>query len=346
MTGSLAFRIVLKMLQLPAGVSVDTAIAAYRQNPAVALLAPNAPIKATSLSTSPTALGMLGGWIPDDPLFPDQWALQDGVTNVLSLWRRDLSAKNVLIAVVDTGIDYTHPDLAGRVEPGYNFVDGNTDVMDRDGHGTHVAGIIAAAGNNGIGVAGIAWDAKLLAVKVMNRTGGSNFAAISGIKYAVDHGAKVINLSFTKPTPGRNPLFDLAVQYATAHGVLVVAAAGNEHGAVCAPANCPGALAIAALGDQTVDTLAPYSNFGPQIFMAAPGTDILSTYPGDQYRSLSGTSMAAPMVSAAAALLMDEHPDWNLSEIEHGLEEAADPVGTATRSDQYGYGCLDFAKLP
>lgn len=344
-TGALDFSIQLRMLKLPAGVSADMAISSYRQHPAVALLSSNERLHSV-VEPSVNSYGLMAGWVPNDPQFPRQWALADGMTNARSLWRRNLSARNILVAVIDTGVDDTHPDLTGRILRGYNFRDGNADTMDRDGHGTHVAGIIAAQGNNGVGIAGVAWDAKILAVKVMDGKGGTNFAAISGIKYAVDHGAKVLNLSFTKPSPERNPLFDLAVQYALDHNVLVVAAAGNQHGAVSAPGNSPGALTVSALEDHQSGTLASYSNYGPEVFMTAPGTAILSTFPRGTYQSLSGTSMAAPMVSAAAAILLAEHPDWSIAQLKMALQQATDPLGTAPRTDSFGYGRLNLSKLP
>lgn len=348
--GELRFSIPVLMLGLPAGVSVDLAIAELRTHPAVALIARN---QLTTSVPKPTGFpapfstpipAINAG--PNDPMLGQQWGFDEAVTHPRSWWRRGIRGRGITVAVVDTGIDYTHPELYGRVLVGYNFKDGNTDVMDRDGHGTHVAGILGAAGNNGRGIAGVLWDVPLLAVKVMDGTGGTDFGAIAGIKYAVDAGAKVLNLSFSAPDGQRNPLFDLAIQYANDKGTLVFAATGNQGSAVSAPANSPGALAIAATSYRGGEARAGFSNYGKEVFASAPGDRILSTWPGGQYQVLSGTSMAAPMIAGAAAGLWAEHPDWSAAQVRSALLKALDALGPAGRNDLLGWGRIDFAKLP
>jgi subtilisin family serine protease len=343
--GSLDFAMPIRMLRLPNGVSVDEAIAILKTSPAVGLIEAN-----ETLSTAPRPAVLIGQTSPiggpNDPLFAEEWGFSDSSTQVRAIWKRHIDASRVVVAVIDTGIDYTHPDLSGRVLVGYNFKDGNDDIRDTDGHGTHVAGILGAAGNNGYGIAGVCWDCKLLAVKVMDGSGGTDFGAIAGIKYATDVGAKVINLSFTSDNPQRNPLFDLAIQYAVDHGALVVAAAGNQHGPVTAPANSPGVVAVSATSERNFEGLANFSNYGPQVYIAAPGENILSDYLNQGFRTLSGTSMAAPFISGAAAELLGEHPDWSLMQVETALAQSTDPLGMVGRNDQFGYGRIDFAKLP
>lgn len=343
--GELDFAIPLKMLRLPEGVSVDAAIATLKDHPAVTLIAPNRELTRAPVPAS-IPYGLRGAVRPNDPYFPSEWAFGDGVTNARLLWQRAVDASGVMVAVIDTGVDYTHPDLRGRVLAGYNFKDGNTDVMDDDGHGTHVAGLIAAAGNNGQGIAGVSWTAKVLAVKVMDSVGGTDYGAIAGIKYAVDAGAKVLNLSFSSDNAQRNPLFDLAVRYALDHGALVVAAAGNRHGPVSAPGNCPGAVTVSATSNRGLEALASFSNFGPEVFIAAPGDNVLSTVPGGGYKAMSGTSMATPIVSGAAAVLVAEHPSWTLDQLKNALSRSVDPLGTRGRTEQLGYGRIDLGLLP
>ncbi|HEY9856161.1 MAG TPA: S8 family serine peptidase [Stenomitos sp.] len=343
--GELDFSIKLQMLRLPEGVAVDDAIAALQDHPAVSLIAPN-----RNLTHAPAPSAVSYSWRgttnPNDPYFPSEWAFSDSVTNARALWQRSINAGSVMVAVIDTGVDYTHPELRGRVLAGYNFKDGTSEIMDQDGHGTHVAGLIAAAGNNGQGIAGVSWTAKILAIKVMDSVSGTDYGAIAGIKYAVDAGAKVLNLSFSSDNTQRNPLFDLAVQYALDHGALVVAAAGNKGGPVSAPGNSPGALTVSATSDKGMEKLASFSNFGPEVYLAAPGDNILSTVPGGGYKAMSGTSMATPIVSGAAAVLFAEHPDWTVDQVKSALAKAVDPLGTTGRTNQYGYGRIDLGKLP
>lgn len=343
--GELDFAIPLRMLRLPEGVSVEEAIATLKDHPAVTLIAPNRNL---SRAPVPAAVpySLRGALRPNDPFFPSQWAFSDGITNARVLWQRGVNASGVMVAVIDTGVDHTHPELRGRVLAGYNFKDGDTDVMDRDGHGTHVAGLIAASGNNGQGIAGVSWSAKILAVKVMDSVGGTDFGAIAGIKYAVDAGARILNLSFSSDSSQRNPLFDLAVQYALDKGALVVAAAGNKGGPVSAPGNCPGALTVSATSNRGLETLAPFSNHGPEVFIAAPGDNVLSTVPGGAYKSMSGTSMATPIVAGAAAVLLAEHPDWTPEQIKAALGKAVDPLGNKGRTNQFGHGRIDLSLLP
>lgn len=343
--GELNFATPLKLLRLPEGVSVEHAITQLKDHPAISLIAPNRALRhAPSAAAFPS--GVKGAQRPNDPYVASAWAFGDGVTNARVLWQRAIDASNVTVAVIDTGVDYTHPELKGRVLAGYNFMDGNTDVMDLDGHGTHVAGLVGATGNNGQGIAGVSWSVKILAVKVMDSAGGSDFGASAGIQYAVDAGAKVLNLSFSSDNSQRNPTFDLAVQYALDHGALVVAAAGNNHGAVSTPGNCPGALTVSATANRGIETLASFSNFGPEVFMAAPGDSILSTAPGGGYKTMSGTSMAAPIVAGAAAVLFAEHPDWNVDQVKDALSKSVDSIGKKGRNEQFGYGRIDLGMLP
>jgi subtilisin family serine protease len=274
--------------------------------------------------------------------------------------------------VLDSGVDPRHPDLAAKLLPGASFLHvdpapipagstcpPNAGVDDDFGHGTHVAGIAAAATDNGLGVAGIGWQTRLLPVKVLDCTGnGSDAQVIAGIDWAVGQRAWVINLSFGGP--GQSDVLDAAIDRARRAGVLVVAAAGNGATDVpFYPAASPGALAVTAT-DQQDRFAASFSNRGSYVGLAAPGVDIVSTYPTYMepvgYRVMSGTSMAAPHVSGVAALLLSRHPEYGPSRTMGVLFASAEkvescPPGVAAcpydrlgRNDYYGYGRVNAAR--
>jgi hypothetical protein len=230
-----------------------------------------------------------------------------------------------VIAVVDTGVDYNHPDLAGKVIKGKDFANGDNDPMDDFSHGTHVAGIAAANSNNGQGIAGIAWNSKILAIKIFTASGSTTQAAIaSGIKAAADAGAKIINCSFEGPDTATQKK---AVDYAVAKGALVVAAAGNNGNTGNAP-RYPGAYSnVFCVGNTTSsDSRAGDSNHGPHVDIAAPGTSIYSTVLSNGYDYKSGTSMAAPAISGSAAVLWSYFPSWTAGQVRTRLQTTAVPL--------------------
>jgi thermitase len=267
---------------------------------------------------------------PNDPLYPSQYALAPSGTAFVdapAAWNTRTSCGK--IAVLDTGIQVNHPDLApniwhnskeianngkdddhnGYVDDyyGFNVIAGKGSGIDDNGHGTHVAGIIAGRGNNGVGVAGVCWSAQLIPVKFLDSHGrGSTSNAIAGIEYAVKVGAKTVNCSFGSPSKSTALLNE--VEYARSKGVLIVAAAGNEgenidkHPEYPASYGAGNILAVAAIGPS--GALASFSDYGSSnVDLAAPGEQILSTYTSSGYKKLSGTSMASPFVAAAAAML-------------------------------------------
>ena len=242
-----------------------------------------------------------------------------------SLEMREATDKKVIVAVIDSGINYNHIELASQMwrgrqgEMGYNFIDNNNFPLDDDGHGTHVAGIIAAQANNNVGIAGLASDqVQLMAVKVLDQNGDGNVQGVyNGIIYAINNGAEIINLSIE--ARGTNPLIEQGVAEAVRAGVLVTMAAGNASEQLSsdnlfAPAYIgpayAGAISVASV-DVITEQRSSFSNYSPQYLeMAAPGAydtlndiGILSTY-GDSYSRIKGTSQATPMISAGAALLM------------------------------------------
>ncbi|HEY0532667.1 MAG TPA: S8 family serine peptidase, partial [Actinoplanes sp.] len=280
-----------------------------------------------------------------DPLRSRQWDLAqiDGT----GAWNRSTGA-GAVVAVVDTGVDASHPDLAGQVLTGYDEIaqadGGNTDP---NGHGTHVAGTIAALTGNGIGVSSIAPDVKILPVRVLRADGGGYTSdAANGIVYAADHGADVINMSLGADED--DATVDSAIAYARSRGVVVVAAAGNERqkgNPTSYPAADPGVIAVAAT--DSGDVVASYSNSGGYVDVSAPGSSIVSTYPialnGTGYAAMSGTSMASPHVAAVAALLRSADPSLTPDQVESALESSATDLGPAGRDDDYGYGRIDAA---
>jgi hypothetical protein len=273
---------------------------------------------------------------PNDPYYTAQW----GVPRIGAPAAWDLSSgAGAVVAVVDTGIDDSHPDLQGRVLPGYDFVNGDADPQDDNGHGTHMSGIIAAQRDNGIGIAGVAPDAMLLPVKVLDAQGSGAYSAVaSGITYAVDHGARVLNLSLTGPA--QSSVLQDAVDYATAHDAVVVAAAGNEgSGLPDYPAAATGAVAVAAI-DQD-DAHAAFSNYGSWIAVAAPGVDIVTTSIGGTYASSSGTSPAAAFGSAVFALLFAADPTLSRLDAIQRVERGAVDLGDPGWDPEFGSGRVD-----
>jgi len=308
---------------------------------------------------------------PNDPELARQWGLAK--INAPAAWGIVTGAVSITIAIVDTGIDLRHPDLTPQlwINPdeipangldddanskvddvhGWHFYQAangpaeNALVQDDFGHGTHVAGIAAAATDNGIGIAGVAWGGRLMAVKVLDQYGTGWYSdIIAGIIYAADNGARIVNLSLGGATPSQ-ALCDAAV-YAGSRGALVVAAAGNTGGAVLYPAACAGVLAVAAT-DQA-DARPSFSNFGPQIDLAAPGVHIYSTWyatgiGASGYFTKSGTSMATPYVAGAAALVWSQWPAWRADQVSQQLLATATDVSTPGWDPYSGWGRVNAA---
>jgi thermitase len=232
--------------------------------------------------------------IPNDPDWGNQYGLL--AIHAPQGWDLNTGSSAVTIAIVDTGADLDHVDMAGKIVPGFDFVNNNDHPQDNDAqsHGTHVAGIAAAETNNGIGVAGVSWGAQIMPVKVLNSGGFGKYENVAaGIVWAADHGAEVINLSLGGSMP--SSVLKDAVDYAYGKGVTLVAAAGNSgSNSVLYPARYPHVIAVAATDSN--NNRASFSNYGSEIDVAAPGVDIYSTTLDDTYGYLSGTSMAAPFV--------------------------------------------------
>jgi subtilisin family serine protease len=253
----------------------------------------------------------------------------------------------VTVCVVDTGIDKDHPDLQANIVGGKNFVAKGLTVDpakwdDDNGHGTHVAGTVAAVDNT-VGVVGVAPSASLLAAKVLNRQGSGYLSDVmAGVDYCVQNGAKVVSMSLGSNSDVQ-ALHD-AVDAAYASGVLLVAAAGNDYGGpVSYPAAYDSVIAVSATDSN--NNLASFSNVGPEVELAAPGVSILSTYKDGGYATLSGTSMATPHVSGVAALAVQANPLMTNAEIRALLQSTADDLGAVGKDNLFGYGLVDAELL-
>lgn len=282
--------------------------------------------------------------VPNDTLYAKQWNLAK--IGAPQAW--DVSQGGYgPIAVVDTGIKASHGDLTGEVLAGYNFLNDSTDTNDDHGHGTHVAGIIAGTSNNGNGIASIGFKGSLLPVKVLDNTGSGTYGDLaSGIMYAADRGAKIINLSLGGSSSSQTLQF--AVDYARQRGAIIVAAAGNNgNSAAVYPAAYAGVVAVSAA--TTDDNLAAFSSYGSNITVSAPGVGIISTYNNGGYATMSGTSMATPEVAGLLGLALSRAP-MPTDTLLANLRQSSDKVGpypyNASGWNQYfGYGRINAAKL-
>lgn len=329
----------------------DEEIARINALPTVEWVEPDAPLRI--FQSTPTPLP------PNDPSLERQWHLNNIETNEGSLEDADIDAleawtissgnPDVVVAVIDTGIDFFHPDLEGNhwinaheipgngldddangfIDDvfGYDFQNDDSDPFDDNNHGTHVAGILAARGANRTGGVGVAWNTNIMALKVFDQTGsGRTSTAIEAIDYAVANGARLINASWGTETQSR-ALREVVDEARQRHDVLIIAAAGNDNqNRPTYPAAYPNAIAVAALNAQ--DQRASFSNYGPWVAVAAPGEKIYSTKPNNDYGPLNGTSMATPIVAGVAALTLDVNPEFTSKDIENILLNAIDPLDT------------------
>lgn len=326
-------------------------LAVLTSHPFVAAVEPNGAVTVTAL--------------PNDPLFTDQWAwhnpggaqgLADADIDAPEAWDFVHDASSVVVAVVDSGIDYRHPDLAanmwinpreipgnGRDDDGNGFVDdvygydfaaGDGDPFDEHGHGTHVAGIIGAVGNNGRGIAGVAWRVGLMAVRFLGRDGSGSIAdAVRAINYVTmmrsNFGVNVRAINASWGTEGFSQALETAIRTAGQAGIIFVAAAGNDsrnndrHPHY--PSNHASENVIAVAASDRQDRLAAFSNFGPEkVHLAAPGVDILSTYLGERYAWMSGTSMSTAFVTGTVALVAASAPSATLQEVRQAIIDGVD----------------------
>jgi RHS repeat-associated protein len=348
----------VEKLEVRASEDVEALAAELRLNPSVELVEPNYLVKQDQAT-------------PQDPRFSEQWALQNtgqsggaaGVDISASpAWATTTGATSTIIAVVDSGIDFTHPDLknnrwtnSGETRNnsdddrdgftddlyGWDWVTDRNVVVDAQGHGTGVAGVIAAEGNNGEGVSGVMWRASLMSLRVLDETGTGDVAdAVEAIDYAVAHGAQVINLSWG--TDAESVFLRDAIERAGKRGVVVVASAGNSgrdlENAPYYPASFDLPTLVSVASTDKFDQLTSWTNWaGSSVAVAAPGIDILTTQKGGGYQTVSGTSVSAPLVSGVAGLVKTVRPWLSAAGTKQAILEGARPVaGLAGRVSSGG----------
>jgi thermitase len=316
-------------VDVPAGQAAEAA-EVLRSDPAVTYVEPD-------------HVAHMAATTPNDPSYASQWGIAK--TRVNAAWDTTRGSASVTVAVVDTGVKAL-PDLSGRLLPGWNFVTNSANTDDDNGHGTMTAGVIAAAGNNGVGIAGICWTCKILPVKVLDANGSGSYSAIAqGIRYAAEHGADIINLSLGGSADGQ--VLRDAVAYAVSRGSLVIAAAGNEGSAAPHfPAAIPAVLAVG--GSTAGDARYPWSNYGSTwVDIAAPGCNSAQSRTGEAGQ-FCGTSSATPFTAGVAALLASTSPAPTAAAIRTALTSSAVPLAgnwvstTAGRID----AAAAFAALP
>ncbi|AIE86746.1 S8 family peptidase [Fimbriimonas ginsengisoli] len=303
-------RLGYQVVQLPKSLSVEAAMKYYRALPGVQYAEPNYIAYAT--------------FTPNDPQYNKQYAHPR--INSPAAWDLSFGSSSVKIAIIDTGVDYNHEDLAGKVIKGKDFVNNDDDPMDDNGHGTHCSGIAAAKTNNGVGVAGIGFNCTILAEKVLGANGSGSVDGIAkAIVDATDRGVDVISMSIGGPDS--QPEHD-AIDAAWNKGIVVVAAAGNSNtNSKSYPGAYENAIGVGA-SDQN-DKKADFSNFGADwVDVAAPGVDILSSLPGNKYGLESGTSMACPLVAGLVGLMKSYGPNTSGADLRKILEANTDNIGT------------------
>lgn len=328
----------------------QSVLAGLAANPAVAYVEPNYVVNLPPMKVVPMDTPQPVNY--NDPLAKDQYALAKGET--AKAHAITLGSEKTILAIVDTGVDWSHPDLKTaegkeRVVKGRDHVAGNDNPRDGHGHGTHCAGIAAATANNKEGIVGVASGVTILAEKVLSDYGSGSYESVAGgIIHAADMGAKVISMSLGGSASSK--ALEDAVNYAIGKDVLVIAAMGNNGREVKSyPAALPGVMAVGSTTSE--DKRSSFSNFGEWISVAAPGSNIMSTLPTfsnqigqKNYGSLSGTSMATPFVSGIAALVRDLHPDWDAKAVRAKIEKAADDLGAQGFDKEFGFGRVNVYK--
>jgi subtilisin family serine protease len=354
------------------GLSAEEVAEEYRKMSDLVLYAePNYEIK---IDIEQPRIKLVDELIPNDPLFGEQWALNNTGQNggksgadikILKTWQKTKGSKKVVVAVLDSGVDYQHLDLISNiwVRPddipayqddeigwfndtyGFNAIDNLSDPMDENGHGTHCAGIIGAEGNNDLGIAGINWQVEIMPLKFLGRNGsGTTKDAIEAINYAIDRKQKGVNIRIINASWGSrfySKALEDAIRAAGEVGILFVAAAGNSSSDndqfphYPASYNLPNVISVAALDRD--DKLASFSNYGAKtVHVAAPGKDIISTWLDNEFKEASGTSMAAPHVSGIAALIVSVKPEITVEQLKKKLIESVDKIDSLKGKIQSG----------
>jgi thermitase len=317
----------VERLGIPKGKTVPGMLKVYKKNPNVEFAEPNFLARAVTTT-------------PNDPYYSYQWALSKIQAD--EAWDIEKGSSAIIISIVDTGVDYTHPDLAAKVTYGYDFVNWDTDPIDDHGHGTHCAGIASAVTNNRLGIAGVSWDSQIMPFKVLNSEGRGYYSAVAnGIIYSALWGSDVISLSLGGPCYSQT--LEDAVNYAYERGCLIVAAAGNSgDNTLLYPAACNNVMGVAATNRN--DERASFSSYGAHITISAPGVGIYSTITNDRYAFGSGTSMATPHIAGLAALVWSKKPDLTNYEVRGVIEQTADDLYSPGWDQYTGHGRINALK--
>jgi subtilisin family serine protease len=281
-----------------------------------------------------------GGSVPNDPTYASQWHLPK--ISAPQGWDISTGSSVVDIAIIDSGVDPNHPDLAGKLLPGYNFLNGTNDTHDVLGHGTAVAGTAAAISNNGIGVSSLAWKNPIMPLVVLDASDYASYSNIaSAITYAVDHGVRVINVSIGGTSSSST--LQNAVNYAWSKGALVFASAMNKANSTPNyPAACANAIAVASTDSN--DNRSSFSNYGTWITISAPGSYIYTTNNGGGYGAWNGTSFSSPLTAGLAALVLSVNSSLTNQQVRDIILQNADDLGTAGFDQYFGNGRINVIK--
>ena len=276
---------------------------------------------------------------PNDPSYVNEWHLAK--IQAPSAWDVTTGTASTVIAVLDTGVNFAHPDLRGKMLAGYDFVNIDNDPSDDNGHGTGTAGTAAAASNNAIGVASVAWACPVMPLKVLDASGSGSYSNIAkAINYAADNGARVVNMSFGGTS--NSITLQNAVDYAWNKGVVLIAAAGNNgNNTPFYPAACNNVVAVSATNSS--DVITSWSSYGSYVDVSAPGESILTTW-GSDYAYVSGTSFSSPVTAATVALMISIQPKLTNSQTVDLLLKNADDLGAAGYDVYYGYGRVNASR--
>jgi thermitase len=309
------------VVSLPPTASERAVARALSQHPHIKFAEPDALVPVT--------------FVPSDTYYSSEWHLQ--TIGAPGAW--DVATgSGVTVAILDSGIDASHPDLASQLVPGWNFYDNTSNTADVYGHGTKVAGVVAALGNNALGVAGVAFNARLMPIRVTDTNGYASISALaSGLTYAADHGARVANMSFAVQSYST---VISAAQYFMNKGGVVMNSAGN-YGTLDSTSASGALVSVSATGSS--DAITSWSSFGPYVDLSAPGDGIWTTTMGGGYGPVSGTSFSSPVTAGVAALVMSANSALAPSQIVSLLESTAVDLGAAGYDNYYGYGRVNAA---
>jgi subtilisin family serine protease len=311
-------RLKVQRVGLPANMRETDAVAALRAAPGVEFAELDRKVKISIT--------------PNDPGYPNQWHLPN--ISAPQAWDLSIGSNALVIAVIDTGCDPNHPDLSASYVSGWNFVDGNSNWSDVEGHGTEVAGSAAAVGNNSTGVVGVSWNTRIMPLRVADANGSAYFSTIAtALNYAADNGAKIANISFDS-IPGSSTVLN-AAQYMWNKGGLTVVAAGNS-GIDPGFSASPYLIVVSATNKSNAKT--SWSNYGSFVTVSAPGESIYTTTRGGGYRSVSGTSYASPITCGSLAVIWSSNRYLSNAQVRNILTSSATDLGTAGFDTSFGYG--------